>query len=200
MSILHHIRGLGLAVLCAAGLGSCTHSFSFEQTFRVQDAAGKPVTDADIYLFSEPMWPIPFPWMNDAWERTLNMQNQFHTSPDASGKIHVSIPQHRTFYEQSDFFILICKPGYCHTIVPITHLRQNRNITILQNTRIEAPQDLPPGSMLDISSDFNHLQIPIAYNSSPHAESGNIVLYYRPLPKKMTIPEAGKYGNIPRNL
>lgn len=138
--------------------------------------------------------------MNDAWERTLNMQNQFHTSPDASGKIHVSIPRHRTFYEQSDFFILICKPGYCHTIVPITHLRQNRNITILQNTRIEAPQDLPPGSMLDISSDFNHLQIPIAYNSSPHAESDNIVLYYRPLPKKMTIPEAGKYGNIPRNL
>ena len=200
MSILHHIRGLGLAVLCAAGLGSCTHSFSFEQTFRVQDLEGRAVTDADIYLFSEPMWPIPFPWLSDAWECTLDMQNQFHSSSDASGKIHVSIPRHRTFYEQSDFFILICKPGYCHTIVPITHLRQNQNITILQNTRIEAPQDLPPGSMLDFSSDFNHLQIPIAYNSSPHAEPNNIVLYYRPLPKKMTIPEAGKYGNIPRNL
>lgn len=200
MSILHHIRGLGLAVLCAAGLGSCTHPFSFEQSFRVQDLEGRAVTDADIYLFSEPMYPIPFPWLSDAWSRTLDIQNQFHTNPDASGKIHVSIPRHRTFYEQSDFFILICKPGYCHTIVPITHLRQNQNITILQNTRIEAPQDLPPGSMLDFSSDFNHLQIPIAYNSSPHAEPNNIVLYYRPLPKKMTIPEAGKYGNIPRNL
>lgn len=197
MSFLYNIRGLGLAVLCAAGLGSCTHTFSFEQAFRVQDAAGKPVTDADIYLFSEPMWPIPFPWMSDAWERTLNLQNQFHSSSDASGNVHVTIPRHRTFYEQNDFFILICKPGYCHTIVPITHLRQNQNITILQNTSIEAPQDLPPGSMLDISSDFNHLQIPISYNSSHHAESGNIVLYYRPLPRKMQVPGVDKEGYFP---
>lgn len=197
MSILHHIRGLGLAVLCAAGLGSCTHTFSFEQAFRVQDAAGKPVTDVNIYLFSEPMWPIPFPWMSDAWERTLDMQNQFHSSSDARGNAHVAIPRHRTFYKQSDFFILICKPGYCHTIVPITHLRQNQNITILQNTSIEAPQDLPPGSMLDISSDFNHLQIPIPYNSSHHAEPGNIVLYYRPLPKEMIVPGVHKEGYFP---
>lgn len=197
MSFIRNIRNLGLAVLCAAGLGSCTHPFSFEQSFRVQDLEGRAVTDADIYLFSEPMYPIPFPWLSDAWSRTLDIQNQFHTSSDASGNAHVNIPRHRTFYTQGDFFILICKQGYCHTIVPITHLRQNQDITILHNKGIEAPQDLPPGTMLDISPDFNHLQIPIAYNSSHHAGTCNIALYYRPLPKKMQIPGAGKEGNFP---
>lgn len=112
------------AVLCALGLSHCTHSFSHTGSLSIRDTDGKAISGADVYLLSARKYPVPLPWLSAAWNRTLDIQNQFHQTSNAQGDCQISIPAHSTFYETSDFYIIICKDGFVSCVVPLLKLKQ----------------------------------------------------------------------------
>ena len=125
-----NLRSIILAALCAIGVSSCTHTYSHSSSLLLRDTEGHAVSGADIYLLSAPMYPLPLPWLLEAWGRTLDIQNAFHQTSNEKGLCLVNIPAHSTFYDTEDFYLLIRKAGFYNLVVPLSILGQDAELVI----------------------------------------------------------------------
>lgn len=115
-------KTLFLLLILLPFFSNCTQDFSFQYHFKLKDELGHPISDADIYLASFPMYPL-LPWWWDYWVSTVDIQEKFKSSSNHDGTVTVAVPKHRTCFSEKDFFLVVHKEGYFTAIVPFVALR-----------------------------------------------------------------------------
>ena len=187
-----------LAALCAIGVSSCTHTYSHSSSLHLRDTEGNAISGADIYLLSAPMYPLPLPWLLEAWGRTLDIQNAFHQTSDEKGLCQVNIPAHSTFYNTEDFYLLVRKAGFYNLVVPLSILGQKAELVIpsqqvsamgaldarVTGTGTGAPSVLIGANSYTMLDDFQRPQVLISTLFAQDAEMEQ-VLFFPPLFDRM---------------